>query len=202
MRAVGAGDESAFECLYDLVAAQVWAAARRVLRDRAQAEEVMQEALVQVWRTAARFDAAKGSPLGWICTIAHRRAVDRVRAEQAATIRAVKAGMTWLATGSDEVADTVADDLERQQIKQCLAALTPLQHQAVTLAYYHGHTYRQVADLLGIPLPTVKSRIHDGLIRLRNCLGARTGDLSQPPARDTQEPSGSRPRLTFGPGRR
>jgi RNA polymerase sigma-70 factor (ECF subfamily) len=172
LRAVARGDEAAFAQLYDMVAPRVYGLVRRVLRDRAQAEEVAQEALLEVWRTAARFDPARGSATAWVFTIAHRRAVDRVRAEQAASDRLVRSGVAAVETPYDAVADEVAGRLERQQVRHCLDALTELQRQAVTLAYYQGHTYPQVADLLGAPLPTVKTRMRDGLIRLRDCLAA------------------------------
>ena len=180
LRAAGGGDETAFASLYDLLSPRVCAVIRRVVRDRAQADEVTQEVLIEVWRTAARFDAAKGTPVGWIYTIAHRRAIDRARSEQAATARTMKAGIAALATNDDPVADKVIDRLEHQQVRHCLAVLTPVQHQAVTLAFYHGYTYREVADLLEIPLPTAKSRIRDGLLQLRDCLEASSSDLSQP----------------------
>jgi len=172
LRAVAGGDEKAFARLYDLVAPRVYGLIRRVLRDPAQAEEVAQEVLVEVWRTAARFDPARGSATAWICTIAHRRAVDRVRSEQAAADRLAFVGRAQVDIPYDAVADEVSGRLERQQVRRCLHDLTELQRQAVTLAYYQGHTYPQVAELLGAPLPTVKTRMRDGLIRLRDCLGS------------------------------
>ena len=171
LRAVAAGDERAFERLYDLVAPRVYGLIRRVLRDPAQAEEVAQEVLVEVWRMAARFDPARGSATAWIFTIAHRRVIDRVRSEQAATDRVARIG-TVADTPYDMVDDEVSGRLERRQVRRCLDDLTELQRQAVILAYYQGHTYPQVAELLNAPLPTVKTRMRDGLIRLRDCLGA------------------------------
>ncbi|MCF0094947.1 ECF RNA polymerase sigma factor SigK [Micromonospora sp. MH99] len=168
---VARGDETAFAALYDTVAGRVHGLVRRVLRDPAQAEEVTQEVLVEVWRTAARFDAARGSASAWILTMAHRRSVDRVRAEQARTNRAAQVAAAENHVPYDEVVEHVTARLEREQVRRCLGRLTPVQREAVTLAYYGGHTYREVADQLGTPLPTVKTRMRDGLIRMRDCLG-------------------------------
>ncbi|MEV4416813.1 ECF RNA polymerase sigma factor SigK [Catellatospora sp. NPDC049609] len=171
LRAVARGDEAAFTRLYDLVAPRVYGLARRVLRDPAQAEEVAQEALLEVWRTATRFDPARGSATAWIFTITHRRAVDRVRSEQAALDRERRLAPEAAQTPADEVVEQATAQLQRQQVRRCLKTLTELQREAITLAYYGGYTYQQVAQLLGAGLPTVKTRMRDGLIRLRDCLG-------------------------------
>ena len=168
--AVARGDDAAFARLYDLLAPRVFGLARRVLRDPAQAEEMAQEVLVEVWRTASRFDTERGSGLSWVLTIAHRRTVDRVRSEQASTDRMHRVAAASTEVPYDEVADQVGTRLERQQVRRCLDGLTPLQKEAITLAYYGGHTYREVATLLGAALPTIKTRMRDGLIRLRDCL--------------------------------
>ena len=168
---VGRGDEQAFGGLYDLVSARVYGLIRRVLRDPAQAEEVTQEVMVEVWRTAARFDSAKGSATAWVFTIAHRRAVDRVRSEEAGAERVRRVAAVSAETPYDDVVEAATARIEQQQVRRCLEGLTELQREAITLAYYGGHSYREVADLLGAALPTVKTRMRDGLIRMRDCLG-------------------------------
>ena len=165
---VARGDHSAFELIYDQLAGPVYGLIHRVLRDPAQSEEVSQEVLLDVWRTAARFDPARGSAATWVMTIAHRRAVDRVRSASAAAAREQRTAER--VAPDDEVADTVEASLERERVRRCLDGLTDLQRESITLAYYGGYSYRQVAGLLGTALGTIKTRIRDGLIRMRDCL--------------------------------
>jgi RNA polymerase sigma-70 factor (ECF subfamily) len=168
---VSRGDTGAFESLYDRVAGTVYGVIRRVLRDPAQSEEVAQEVMVEVWRTAARFDPSRGSASTWIHTMAHRRAIDRVRAAQSANDRDERIARRDQEAPYDVVVDQVEARLEQEQVRRCLDGLTDLQRQSVTLAYYAGYTYREVAEVLDTPLGTVKTRLRDGLIRMRDCLG-------------------------------
>ncbi|MCZ4122537.1 sigma-70 family RNA polymerase sigma factor [Streptomyces sp. H39-S7] len=168
---VSRGDKDAFDGVYTAVAGSVLGLAHRVLRDPAQSEEVAQEVLIEVWRSAARFDAGRGSAMAWIMTLAHRRAVDRVRSAQASSDREHRAAVRDHTPAFDEVSEQVERRLEREQVRRCLEQLTELQRESVNLAYYRGYTYRETADVLGTALGTVKTRLRDGLIRLRDCLG-------------------------------
>ncbi|GAA4676622.1 sigma-70 family RNA polymerase sigma factor [Streptomyces youssoufiensis] len=168
---VAQGDQEAFAHVYDAVAGPVLGLVRRVLCDPAQSEEVTQEVLVEVWRTAARFQADRGSAMTWVMTLAHRRAVDRVRSAQARVDREERVARLDHTPAFDDVTEQVESRLEREQVRRCLGGLTERQRQAVTLAYYRGLTYREVAELLKLPLGTIKTRMRDGLIRLRDCLG-------------------------------
>ena len=166
---VARGDQDAFETIYDRLSGPAYGLVRKVLRDPAQSEEVTQEVMLEVWRTASRFDPARGTATTWALTIAHRRAVDRVRSETAAAQREQKsAPFTFSA---DDVAESVEASIDAQQVRRCLDGLTELQRQSITLAYYGGYTYTQVAKGLNVRLSTVKARIRGGLIRLRDCLG-------------------------------
>jgi RNA polymerase sigma-70 factor, ECF subfamily len=167
---VARGDQAAFEAVYDVLAGPVYGLINKVVRDPAQSEEVSQEVLLEVWRTAARFDPAKGSATTWVMTIAHRRAVDRVRSASAAAAREAR-NAEIPPRMADEVADSVAASLDAERVRRCLDGLTEPQRESITLAYYGGYSYRQVAELIGVALSTIKTRIRDGLIRMRDCLG-------------------------------
>jgi len=165
---VARGDASAFERLYDELSSAVFGLARRVVRDPARAEDVTQEVFLEVWRKAARYDSALGKAKTWVMTIAHRRAVDAVRRSEAQKRQDVKAAPDEVS--HDEPADSLIRDEEQGAVRQCLETLTDLQLESVRLAYFNGYTYNEVAQLLEKPLPTIKTRMRDGLIRLRDCL--------------------------------
>ncbi|MEY9887102.1 RNA polymerase sigma-70 factor (ECF subfamily) [Catenulispora sp. MAP5-51] len=168
---VALGDRGAFDAVYEQLSGPILGVARRILRDPAQAEEVAQEVLVEIWRTACRFDPARGSARAWALTMAHARAVDRVRSVDAAARREARAAELEVVPPFDEVVEAVEARLDRERVRRCLEGLTELQRESVTLAYYGGYTYSQVAHLLSSPLGTVKTRLRDGLARLRDCLG-------------------------------
>ncbi|MFC6082577.1 ECF RNA polymerase sigma factor SigK [Sphaerisporangium aureirubrum] len=168
---VARGDRPAFEQVYDMVSGPVYGLALRVLRDPAQAEEIAQEVLVEIWRSAARFETARGSAMSWVMTIAHHRAVDRVRTAQAAADRETRAARLEVRRPYDDVAESVETTMEWERLRRCLGTLTELQRESVTYAYYGGYSYREVSELLRVPLATVKTRMRDGLIRMRDCLG-------------------------------
>jgi RNA polymerase sigma-70 factor (ECF subfamily) len=171
LRRVAAGDEAAFASLYDLIAGPVLGLVTRVLRNHAQAEEVAQEVLVEVWRKATRFAPERGSALSWVLMIAHRRAVDRVRSHQAVLDREDRVGRMDVQRPFDSVSESTLAGLDQERVRKCLSALTDLQRESIVLAYYNGYTYPEVAQVLNVAPGTVKTRIRDGLIRLRDCLG-------------------------------
>ncbi len=171
LRACGRGDQPAFARLYDATASRVVGLAVRVVRDPAQAEEVAQEAFLEIWRTSGRFDPAKGSPLGWMLTIVHRKAVDRVRSAEASTRRDTTYHQRNQPVEHDSTAEAATASLEARRVRGALQSLTPVQREALELAYFGGYTHTEVATMLELPVGTAKTRIRDGLIRLRDTMG-------------------------------
>jgi RNA polymerase sigma-70 factor, ECF subfamily len=168
---VADGDQEAFSDLYDQLAGRVMGLITRLLKDHAQSEEVTQEVFLEVWQNAARFDQARGSAPSWILTMAHRRAVDRVRASQSSKDRDTKVGIRDHETEFDSVSESVEIRIEHERVGRALGRLTEFQRQAVTLAYYGGYSQSEMASILGIPIGTVKTRLRDGMIRLRDEMG-------------------------------
>ncbi len=166
-----AGDERAFAELYDAMAGRAYGLTVRVLRDRAQAEEVLQEAFLELWRTAAAFDPDRGSASSWVLTLVHRRAVDRVRSAEAATRRDTAYHQRNTAVEHDDTAEAAHASLEARRVRKALGVLTEVQREAVELAYFGGLTHTEVAGRLDLPVGTAKTRIRDGLIRLRDAMG-------------------------------
>ena len=174
--ACASGGTATFAQVYDALSPAAYGTALGVLRDPDHAAEVTQEVMVELWQTAARFDPARGSARTWVVTLARRRAVDRVRSEQARRVRDQRdLDESGAVTEYDVVVEHVERRLEAAVVRRCLGSLTDTQREAVLRAYYGDRTYREVAADLGATLPTIKSRIRDGLIRLRNCLGVDHG---------------------------
>ena len=173
LRRVARRDADAFAAFCDATRSRVFGLVTRVLRDRGYSEETTQEVYLQVWRSAETYDPTAGSALAWLMTLAHRRAVDRVRSEQAAGKRESRYGAMSVDTPLDVVSDSVLVSDERRRVTSCLDDLTDLQRECIQLAYYEGLTYVQVSERLSANLATVKSRMRDGLRGLRNCLGLR-----------------------------
>lgn len=175
---VGRRDERAFDTFYRSTSARVFGLVRRIVVDPTISEEVTQEVFLQVWHQAAEFSPKLGSPFAWLMTLAHRRAVDRIRSEQAHRDRLSRWSTSQMPTAFDDVMESVLARDESQVLKAAFAGLSEKQRQAIELAYYRGFTYVQVAEALEAPLGTVKGRIRDGLSRLRNALEPETALVS------------------------
>ncbi|GMA29332.1 RNA polymerase sigma factor SigK [Arenivirga flava] len=171
LTAVAAGDRAAFAELYDRTAPRVLGLIKRLLIDHSQSEEVAQEVFLEIWQTAARYQPNKGAAVTWMLTMAHRRAVDRVRSSQSSRDRDVRIGIRDFEPGFDQVSESVEVSVEHERVSKALGRLTELQRQAVKLAYYGGLSHSEIAAKLSIPIGTVKTRLRDGMIRLRDELG-------------------------------
>lgn len=168
---ISTGDQRAFARLYDLLSARVFGLILRVLVDRSQSEEVLQEVFLEVWQSADRFAPNRGQGRAWVLTIAHRRAVDRVRSSQASTDRDIRVGFRDLEVAHDGVPEQVELRIEGQRVAKAVAALPDVQREALTLAYFGGYSQSEIAALVGAPLGTIKTRMRDGLSRLRTEMG-------------------------------
>jgi RNA polymerase sigma-70 factor (ECF subfamily) len=171
LQRVAGGDQRAFAELYDRTSPRLFGLVKRLLRDHAQSEEVTQEVYLEIWQTATRYEPSKGGGIAWMLTMAHRRAVDRVRASQSSRDRDARVGIRDYAPEFDSVAERIEIVLESERVKTAMGRLTELQREAVTLAYFGGYSHSEVAALLRIPIGTVKTRLRDGMIRLRDELG-------------------------------
>lgn len=163
----GRGDHLAFAEFYRMTSRRAFGLARRVVVDSGLSEEVLQETFIAVWQQAAKYSPALGSPIGWLMTITHRRAVDKVRSHQRSAERDHRWGTTTRSVAHDDAAEDAMNRAEARLLTGSLSVLSGLQRESIDLAYFGGLTYRQVAERLGVPLPTVKSRIRGGLEQLR-----------------------------------
>lgn len=168
---VSAGDQNAFAEFYDRVSPRLLGLVRRLLIDHAQAEEVTQEVFLEIWQSARLFDPNRGSATTWALTMARRRAIDRIRSAQASRDRDTRIGIRDYEAEYDGVSETVELRVEHERVEKAMKALSPVQREAISLAYYGGCTHTEVAEKLGVPVGTVKTRLRDGMIRLRERLG-------------------------------
>jgi RNA polymerase sigma-70 factor, ECF subfamily len=164
---VASGDHGAFGELYDLICARLHGVIRRCLIDPAQSEEVTQDVFLEIWQNAARYEPESGGAVGWMMTIAHRRAVDRVRSSQASRDRDIRIGIRDTPRDFDHVAEAGEISIEHERARRALAAISELQREVVMLAYFDGLSQTEIAAQLGVKIGTVKTRLRDGLIRLR-----------------------------------
>ena len=173
MKAVAARDEAALAQLYDRYRLILFGVLIRILNSREEAEDVLQEVFLQVWRRAGDFDANRGKPFTWLVTLARSRGIDRLRA-LASRDRAVS--MAGAGEASDDVSDAVTDAIRSEQrgvVNSALSQLPEEQKRPLMLAYFDGLTQSEIATQLGAPLGTVKTRMRSGMIKLRELLSAR-----------------------------
>jgi len=168
------GDQRAFAEVYDATSPRVFGLVLRILVDRAQAEEVAQEVYLEAWRQAKRFDPDRGAAISWLLQIAHARAVDRVRSSQSQRDRDARIGVRDSPVPVDLVAEQAEVSLEAARARRALRELSDPQREAIELAYFDGLTQSEIAERVGAPLGTVKTRLRDGMVRLRGILGVTT----------------------------
>jgi RNA polymerase sigma-70 factor (ECF subfamily) len=172
VRRIRSGDRAALGELYDRYASQALAVAVRVLEDRGTAEDVVHDVFVTVWQRIDRFDDARGSLRGWLLTIVRNRAIDRLRRTRATDDVVEIDALGRLRTTPNPVWEEAVRALDRETLAEALAQLPDEQRQAIELAYFGGHTYRQVAELMDVAPGTAASRMRLALARLRATLEA------------------------------
>lgn len=171
MAGIARGDHRAFAALYDRTSSRVFRTVQRCIVDPSQAEEVVQEVYLEVWSRAAHFDPRKGSAATWITVIARRRGIDRVRASQSSRERDLRVGARAVDVDYDDAAESAGIAIEFDRVVRAMGSLSDLQRETVELSFRSGLSNREVASLLHVPVGTVKTRLRDGLIRLRTTLG-------------------------------
>ena len=164
---VGQNDSQAFEAIYDSYGGAVYSLAVKMLRDRQAAEEVAQEVFLAIWRGARDFDPARGSARSWILSLAHHKSVDAVRRQRLRTGEPLSDTMT----ADADVAHDALRSVTGAEVQKALKSLSGGQREAIVFAYYGGYTQQEIAKRLGVPLGTVKTRMRDGMLRLRTALG-------------------------------
>jgi RNA polymerase sigma-70 factor (ECF subfamily) len=171
---VASGDQNALAELYDSFSPRVFGLIRRLLVDHAQSEEVLQDVFLEIWQSASRFDPNKGRASTWVMTLAHRRAVDRIRSAQADRERDVRIGMRDVGRDFDQASEAAEISIEHERVTAAMSRLSEAQRQAISLTYYGGLSQSELAEALNVPLGTVKTRLRGGMIRLRDELGVTT----------------------------
>ncbi|MGD0060221.1 MAG: sigma-70 family RNA polymerase sigma factor [Verrucomicrobiia bacterium] len=176
LRAVSAGDKEALRQLYARHSAVLFALALRVLSDRAEAEDVLQEAFVQIWRTAGSFDEGRGKPLGWLIMLTRSRAIDRLRSRKtrARVTESVAKDTSQTAEATTPADEALASEAQRT-VRHALKSLPSEQRVPIEMAYFGGLTQFEIAQQLSQPLGTVKTRMRNGMMRLREQLGGAAG---------------------------
>lgn len=162
----------AFEALYGRYERLAFSWSLRLLGDRTEAEEITQDVFLRVWRRAARFDAARGTPVSWLLTITHRLVIDQVRRRRSRTIPCTPEVEMTVATALEDTGDRAVTGALATHVRRAIRSLAPEQRRALWLTYFAGYSQREVADALAIPLGTVKSRVRLGLEGLRRLMGA------------------------------
>lgn len=170
MRAVGRADEGAMAELYRRHGPAVFGLAQRVIGEATMAEEVLQDVFVRLWRQPDRFDPTRGELRAFLLREARSRAIDRVRANEARMRREDRSGRSDADGPIDDIEREVWELIRSEKVREAMAALLPAEQQAIAMAYFDGHTYREVARLLGEPEGTIKSRIRLGMRKLADAL--------------------------------